>query len=525
MMVDVEDRGKKKRNSSDVDSSSILSDSEAEFVVPRVPKSKKKKKVVIGDFLKKSLNNDLGIMSDDSMGKRIVIGKKVLKKEKKLQVQMENAKGKLLFEDEGVVGGEMIVGGDGCGNVVGGAGANVQSGGIVGASLRASGAAESSAHRHVEADVVVLENGVKNVGSSSSEVRSSSSMVFSDEHKKINGISDMVMSVAKSLGNDERAVVLMEAVRKYELFLLNLVHEHIVEKAIMNPKKNSVSLTYADVAANPGIRMDIAAGRMAPLPIPGALVSKPKILAGSVRPVRSRSIKKTFAVVVKSNDPEVDVLENVRSKVLKEIGAKIDRATSSKKNEAVIFVPSEDDLKLCLNAPVFKQLNLVVQDRQQFVTLFKLPYVPKELKTEEVMDELEKQLGVENFSGHVKINRKGLNGDEDILYVNASELVAEELRKVERLYVKWFSFPVFEINKSVQIKSCYRCLGSHLVWQCKQTENTCKNCGKIGHMSDKCSNATSCRDCSLKGVASDHLMHTAACPMYLKKLAILKHNG
>lgn len=106
----------------------------------------------------------------------------------------------------------------------------------------------------------------------------------------------------------------------------------------------------------------------------------------------------------------------------------------AKKRSKAVNLRTEDFQRLCLNAPVFKQLELTVHDRQHFVSLFKLPDVPKELKAELIVVELEMRTSIINFKNHIKINRKDMNSDEDILYVNVCEAVSEEFRKEKRIY-------------------------------------------------------------------------------------------
>lgn len=53
---------------------------------------------------------------------------------------------------------------------------------------------------------------------------------------------------------------MLKAIKSYEKLLLNVVHESIVERAVMNAAESKAAperMPYADVAANPGIRMDI----------------------------------------------------------------------------------------------------------------------------------------------------------------------------------------------------------------------------------------------------------------------------
>lgn len=105
--------------------------------------------------------------------------------------------------------------------------------------------------------------------------------------------------------------------KQLKAIVLECCADHVVEKAVMGTMVSRVDpekqLTYADVAKNPGIRMDIDVGRMAPLPVPGAPNKKKSYHADSSwLPLQTRPVKKTIAVIVKSIDPEVDVLENVK---------------------------------------------------------------------------------------------------------------------------------------------------------------------------------------------------------------------
>lgn len=107
---------------------------------------------------------------------------------------------------------------------------NELSGGIVGASIRrnASGAAESSVTlneqieneeiSHVEANVVIMNDSFGpvpiNVPVMKKKSESSAgNIVFADEQKKISNISAIVTDVAYSLESDERAAILLKAVK------------------------------------------------------------------------------------------------------------------------------------------------------------------------------------------------------------------------------------------------------------------------------------------------------------------------
>lgn len=149
---------------------------------------------------------------------------------------------------------------------------------------------------------------------------------------------------------------------------------------------------------------------------------------------------------------------------------------------------------------------------------FKLMFVPCEVETADIEAEMSACLKADATT--IKMTRRGMSEEYDVVFLDVLDDVAVKLEQMERVYVKWFSFPVYEVLAMVH---CFRCLGDHLVVNCKQNAKTCRNCGEIGHIENWCSNDEKCRDCHLKKLDASHRMHSSRCPLYVAKLK--KNNG
>lgn len=85
------------------------------------------------------------------------------------------------------------------------------------------------------------------------------------------------------------------------------------------------------------------------------------------------------------------------------------------------------------------------------------------------------------------------------------------------VYIKWFRFMV---RTRDAVMSCYRCMSfDHVLRNCRLRENVCRRCGAAGHFAAECPNPLRCRNCYFKGWPSDHLMMSAACPVYAARIA------
>lgn len=103
--------------------------------------------------------------------------------------------------------------------------------------------------------------------------------------------------------------------------------------------------------------------------------------------------------------------------------------------------------------------------------------------------------------------------------------IAEEMRAVKRIFVKWYSFPVHEVDRPLFVR-CYKCMGQHVVGVCKQIGQTCANCGHIGHIQGECREKTCWRDCATIEASSDHRLQSKGCPVYKDKVnRMLNNNG
>lgn len=346
----------------------------------------------------------------------------------------------------------------------------------------------------------------------SAEIKSSRKDVFAEGVDRIHSLSSKM--TAYLIKNVETSNVEegLQFIREYEKQLFVILNK----TAMGLPKKSVEEVSVKAGPSYAAVASTSSAGLMFPPFQPTGRPSRS-------RSVRARSRSFTCTVAGKSNET-ADVIKAIVAKsVLPVSGARVIRTMVNKTGQVIISAPTAADRdKIMLSA---KANAMTAEVKEQLSTRFKLLYVPKELPTEDIMEELGSRSAVANYANGIKVaSRKEMNIDEDVLLIDMNDAIAEEFRAEKRIFIKWFSFPAYEVQKPAFTK-CYRCLGAHMVSSCKQKDVTCANCGQIGHTQDQCQNKERCRDCDMKKMNADHKMHSNRCPVFVDRMKNINRNG
>lgn len=232
----------------------------------------------------------------------------------------------------------------------------------------------------------------------------------------------------------------------------------------------------------------------------------------------AKEVRKSYSITVKITNDERVTAEGIMENVLPSFSGRVNRVIETRGFVIVTFPTEEEDRTASLKSASFAKEGLVANERESFSKRIKMQYVHKNLSMEDLKVALAKLVGTENCDDSMRVTRRKMTNVEDVVLLDVTYVIAEKLKMESRINAKWFSFPIWEMNKPSVIR-CYRCFVEHMAYNCRQDGQKCIHCGEIGHIADECLSGVNCRDCKADGKASGHRMLSMGCPLYRKKIA------
>lgn len=329
--------------------------------------------------------------------------------------------------------------------------------------------------------------------------------------EEVKGLANGMMRLVMVEGVDRKvAQSVLEQSAKYEVVLMKLIAENerlrgrIESGAAAKPVGMQVAAPMANSRAPVAVR---------PVP-PTAYPALPV-----VRPVE------TWSVVVRGQKGKTskEVVEKVVSEVGPTLGVRVHEVRAIK-DGAIIRTPSEAERRKIAENRKFSEVGLEVAVPTKLGPKIMVQRVHGEISPDEFMEELYSlnlgdMMTPATFKKSVRIaSAPWKAGDRAVnnITLEVTQDIAEHLRSTG-VYIKWFRFIVRVLDA---VPACYRCLGfDHRVRDCRFKSDICRRCGAAGHVSNQCPNELRCRDCAFKGLQADHLMMSAACPVYASMVA------
>ncbi|KAI8122797.1 putative 50 kDa protein in type I retrotransposable element R1DM [Lucilia cuprina] len=235
----------------------------------------------------------------------------------------------------------------------------------------------------------------------------------------------------------------------------------------------------------------------------------------------------TWSVVVKGMKgvTSKEVVDKVVKEVGPTLGVRVRELRPLRRSDgAVIRTPSVAEREKVEANVKFGEVGLEVSVNDKLGPKVVVQRVHPEITRDEFMGELHelnfrRRMTPEEYKRSVRLVSnpwKPTGGPVSVILEGNNEAM-QQLLDNGRCYIKWFSFMV---RPHDAVPSCFRCLGfDHRVRECRMTEGVCRLCGQVGHMASRCVNEIHCRNCAFKGLPSDHLMMSAACPVYSAMVA------
>lgn len=256
-------------------------------------------------------------------------------------------------------------------------------------------------------------------------------------------------------------------------------------------------------------------------------VTAPLSVKNMVKPVP------TWSVVVQSESTATpkEVVQKVIQEVGPSLGVRIHDVKPVRSGGAVIRTPSKVERDRLMKNEKFKDAGLVVAANKKKGTRVLIRGVHMQISPDDLMNDLynmnlkDECADIESFKKKVYLISKPWTSSDkttDVVIEGATNLM-NKLTGIGRIYSKWFSFRVVELDA---VPCCYRCLSfDHRVRDCRLKKEVCRRCGDEGHQARNCMKEIRCRNCAFKGWPANHMMLSSICPVYrnLAERAAARH--
>nr|XP_015840434.1 PREDICTED: uncharacterized protein LOC107399195 [Tribolium castaneum] len=241
--------------------------------------------------------------------------------------------------------------------------------------------------------------------------------------------------------------------------------------------------------------------------------------------------RSSFKVIIKPNDnlKNVQSSEDTRkilmSKSSKDFGIKVNKIVPIRNNAILVESNCSSILNLTENS-VLKYLNLCAERINKVWPKIQIFDVPKELETEELVNEILKQEGLPNtipkkfVKSAFKVGNK--EGKTNHWVVEVHPAARNYFIKAgSRLYISWKSL---HIRDYLRITRCFKCQKFGHVSTCCNSEKQCGYCASNDHESVTCifkneETKYKCSNCKRAGQQNlNHSAGSTVCPIYNHRL-------